>query len=228
MPHYPGGDSELLNFIKNNTRYPETVKAEKIEGRVIVRFIVSSEGKTEGISVLKGVHPLLDAEAVRVISQLSGWQPGMQGGKPVDVWYMAPVSFTLSEQERLLSQSSIIEILKFMGQNTQYPQMAKNSSDTGSVYIVVKMDKGGIVKECIAITEKNEIKVPLMPKVVIVGYDSSTGLQSNAGIKIEASKEHPLLKAESVRVANKLGELNIPEWKDRDMEFALAFKFVLK
>lgn len=92
-PKYEGGEIELLNFIKNNTKYPEGAKAEKIEGRVIIRFIVSIEGKAEGISILKGVHPLLDAEALRVGSMLSGFKPGMQGGKAVYVWYMAPVEF---------------------------------------------------------------------------------------------------------------------------------------
>ncbi|HZK61637.1 MAG TPA: energy transducer TonB, partial [Anaerovoracaceae bacterium] len=228
MPQYPGGDAELLNFIKSNTKYPESAKAEKIQGRVIVRFVVNTDGKTEGLSVLKGVHPLLDAEAVRVISMLSGFRPGMQGGKPVNVWYMVPVTFTLSAPEPLFSRSSENEILKYVGMNTGYPQLARNSSDTGRVYVVVKMGKGGIVKECSAVTEKNEIKVPLMPEVVIIGYNSSTGLQSNAGIKKETSKEHPLLKPECLRVVNNLGELNIPEWKDKDMEFALAFKFILK
>lgn len=99
MPLYPGGDAELLNFIKNNTKYPEAAKAEKIEGRVIVRFVISTEGRAEAISVLKGVHPLLDAEALRVVSKLSGWKPGMQGGKAVNVWYMVPVNFSLSPTE---------------------------------------------------------------------------------------------------------------------------------
>ena len=94
MPRYPGGDAELLNYIKNNTKYPEAAKAEKIEGRVIVRFVVSTEGRAEAISVLKGVHPLLDAEAIRVVSMLSGWRPGMQGGKAVNVWYMVPINFS--------------------------------------------------------------------------------------------------------------------------------------
>jgi TonB family protein len=93
MPIYPGGEVELLNFIKNNTKYPEKVKAEKIEGKVIIRFIVTTEGNSEGISVLKGVHPLLDAEAIRIVSLLKGWKPGMQAGKPVNTWYMIPVNF---------------------------------------------------------------------------------------------------------------------------------------
>ena len=93
MPQYPGGDVELLNFIKTNTNYPEAAKAEKIEGRVIVRFIVNKNGNAEDPVILKGVHPLLDAEAIRVISRLKGFSPGSQGGKPVNVYYMVPVQF---------------------------------------------------------------------------------------------------------------------------------------
>ena len=95
MPMYPGGESELLKFIAENTQYPEAAKAEKIQGKVIVRFIVNTDGDTEGISVIKGVHPLLDAEAMRVIGMMTGFKPGMQGGKAVPVWYMVPINFVL-------------------------------------------------------------------------------------------------------------------------------------
>jgi TonB family protein len=95
MPMYPGGEGELLRFIAENTKYPEAAKAEKIQGKVIIRFVVNTAGDTEGISVLKGVHPLLDAEAVRVVSLLSGFKPGKQGGVAVPVWYMVPINFAL-------------------------------------------------------------------------------------------------------------------------------------
>ena len=95
MPVYPGGEGELLKFLAENTQYPEAAKADTIQGKVIVRFIVNTEGNTEGITVLKGVHPLLDAEAVRVVKLLSGFKPGMQGGKAVNVWYMVPINFAL-------------------------------------------------------------------------------------------------------------------------------------
>jgi TonB family protein len=95
MPMYPGGEGELLKFLAENTQYPEEAKAQRIEGKVIIRFIVNTEGDTEGISVLKGVHPLLDAEAVRVVGMLSGFKPGKQGGKAVPVWYMVPINFAL-------------------------------------------------------------------------------------------------------------------------------------
>jgi len=95
MPMYPGGESELLNFIKINTKYPDEAKTEKVEGRVIVRFIITTEGNAEGISVLKSINPLLDAEAIRVASLLKGWKPGIHEGKPVNTWYMIPVNFAV-------------------------------------------------------------------------------------------------------------------------------------
>ena len=99
MPMYPGGDVELLNFIKNNTNYPEAAKAEKIEGRVIVRFVVNKNGNSEDPVILKGVSPVLDAEAIRVVSIIKGFTPGTLGGNPVNVYYMVPVNFSLPATE---------------------------------------------------------------------------------------------------------------------------------
>jgi len=99
MPMYPGGDAELLKYLSENTKYPETAKAANKEGRVIIRFIVTPEGKAEGITVLKGVDPQLDNEAVRVVSTLSGFKPGMQNGKAVNVYYMVPITFNIPKPE---------------------------------------------------------------------------------------------------------------------------------
>ena len=96
MPEFPGGGSSLLDYIQKNLKYPAAAIADKIEGRVIVRFVVTAKGKVEDATVLKGLNPLLDAEALRVINSLSGWLPGAQGGKPVNVWYMVPVNFSLT------------------------------------------------------------------------------------------------------------------------------------
>lgn len=95
MPEYPGGDLALLNNIIENLTYPPEAKEQGIQGKVILRFVVTAEGKVDDISVVRGVHPLLDAEAIRVMSNVSDWIPGRQGGKPVDVYYSVPISFTL-------------------------------------------------------------------------------------------------------------------------------------
>jgi TonB family protein len=95
MPMFPGGDEELLKFINSNTVYPEVAKDNNIQGRVVIRFCVTSSGNTSQISVLKSVSPELDAEAIRVVKILPEFKPGKQGGKPVPVWYMVPITFTL-------------------------------------------------------------------------------------------------------------------------------------
>jgi TonB family protein len=96
MPKYPGGDLELLKYISENTNYPDSAKAHNIQGQVIVRFIVDKDGNVVEPEILKGVDPLLDAEALKVVNKLKGFSPGTQGGKPVSVYYMIPISFTLN------------------------------------------------------------------------------------------------------------------------------------
>jgi len=95
MPMYPGGDAELLKYIGEHTNYPEVAKENNIQGRVIVRFCVTAKGGVNQVSILKGVDPELDAEAIRVVTALPPFKPGKQGGKPVPVWYMVPITFTL-------------------------------------------------------------------------------------------------------------------------------------
>ncbi len=95
MPSFPGGDAALLKYIGEHTNYPEVAKENNIQGRVIVRFCVTAKGGVSQVSVLKGVDPELDKEAMRVVTTLPAFKPGKQGGKPVPVWYMVPITFTL-------------------------------------------------------------------------------------------------------------------------------------
>ncbi|MFZ0282884.1 MAG: energy transducer TonB [Bacteroidales bacterium] len=95
MPMFPGGEVELLKYIMEHTQYPEVAKENNIQGKVIVRFCVTSKGGVDKVSILKGVDPELDKEAIRVVQTLPAFKPGKQGGKPVPVWYMVPINFTL-------------------------------------------------------------------------------------------------------------------------------------
>jgi TonB family protein len=95
MPMFKGGDGELLKYLAENTIYPENAKNNNIQGRIIVRFSVSATGTVNRASILKGVDPDLDAEAIRVVNTLPAFIPGKQGGKAVPVWYMVPITFTL-------------------------------------------------------------------------------------------------------------------------------------
>lgn len=93
MPSFRGGDAELLRFISENIRYPEEARKMNIQGKVVVRFVVTSEGTIKEVSVVNGVHPLIDAEAIRVVKMLPLFSPGRSNGKPVDVWYAIPINF---------------------------------------------------------------------------------------------------------------------------------------
>jgi TonB family protein len=95
MPSFPGGDIALLKYIGENTIYPEASKAQNVQGKVIIRFCVTEKGGVSQISVLKGVSPELDAEAIRVVKTLPDFSPGKQSGIAVPVWYMVPITFAL-------------------------------------------------------------------------------------------------------------------------------------
>jgi TonB family protein len=84
--------------IAERMQYPEEAKKQKIQGKVIIRFVVNKEGRVTDAVVLKGVYPLLDVEALRVVNALPDFKPGMQGGKPVDSYLMVPITFTLPDK----------------------------------------------------------------------------------------------------------------------------------
>jgi protein TonB len=76
-------------------KYPADAEKQKIEGRVIANFVVETDGSISNVEVFRPVFPSLDAEAVRVLSAMPKWKPGMQSGKVVRVKYTVPISFNL-------------------------------------------------------------------------------------------------------------------------------------
>ncbi len=95
-PEYPGGINELLKTLGMNLRYPAEAMATNIQGRVVVRFVVTEKGKIASPEVVKSVSPELDAEAIRAIQTLSDFNPGTIDGKPVSVYYTLPITFKLA------------------------------------------------------------------------------------------------------------------------------------
>jgi TonB family protein len=95
MPQFPGGEDKLMEYFAQNCHYPEAEKLKKITGVVYVNFVVDAKGKVKDARVAKGVTPGMDAEALRVISTMPNWEPGMQAGKPVPVQLTLPLEFML-------------------------------------------------------------------------------------------------------------------------------------
>lgn len=93
QPEFPGGPSAMAKWLGDNINYPVEAAKKGIEGRVIVQFVVGSDGTVGGAKIIRGVDPLLDQEALRVINAMPKWTPGKQDGKVVAVKYTIPVTF---------------------------------------------------------------------------------------------------------------------------------------
>ena len=100
MPEYPGGMKALMGYLAENIQYPAECQRAGIQGRVIVQFVVKADGSLDNFEIKRSVNPLLDAEALRVIKTTPKWKPGTQHGKPVDVKFTIPVTFSLPDKQK--------------------------------------------------------------------------------------------------------------------------------
>lgn len=98
QPEFPGGEEAMFEYLRSNLQYPEKCKENKIQGRVLISFVVNKDGSIVEPAVVKSAGPEgveLDVEALRVVSEMPAWTPGKQMGKAVRVRYTIPVVFKL-------------------------------------------------------------------------------------------------------------------------------------
>ena len=95
MPQFPGGNSELMRYLGTNIKYPTIAAENGIQGRVVLKFVVSKDGSISNIQIVRSLDPSCDKEAIRVIKGMPKWIPGMQNGHPVAVYFTLPVLFKL-------------------------------------------------------------------------------------------------------------------------------------
>jgi len=117
IPQFPGGASALMKFIADNVRYPLEAQKQKQQGRVVVQFIVEEDGKLTNAKVVSSVSPLLDAEALRVVSMMPQWTPGNQRGQAVACYFTIPVVFRLTGQAAKDAEKSngAVTVVGFQG-----------------------------------------------------------------------------------------------------------------
>ena len=99
MPRFRGGDAALMKFLSENVKYPPEAFKEKVQGRVVVQFLIEKNGDIGEVKVVRSVREDLDAEAVRVVKTLPKFSPGRINGNAVAVWYTLPVAFVLTGEE---------------------------------------------------------------------------------------------------------------------------------
>ncbi|MBR4563879.1 MAG: energy transducer TonB [Paludibacteraceae bacterium] len=94
-PEFPGGQTALARYLKNNIRRPTTMHENNIHGRVVCQFVVNKDGSLSDIEVVRSNYPTFNAEALRVIENMPRWEPGQLNGHPVRVRYTLPINFNL-------------------------------------------------------------------------------------------------------------------------------------
>lgn len=202
MPEFPdGGMPGLMKYLSANIRYPEAAHKAGTQGRVTVQFVVGKDGCIGNVSILRGVDPALDAEAIRVIKMMPRWEPGTHKGKPVRVKYTVPVMFRLTPEPVEKIDEMIV-----VGYRTP------DAPVTGEVYEVAdKMPEfpGGMTG-LMQYLSKN-VKYPadarskgIQGRVVVSVIVNTKGKATNATIVQGVS---PSLDAEALRVAG-----TMPDW----------------
>ena len=99
LPQFPGGDTELMNFVAQNLVYPEQAIKDKVQGRVIVKMVIETTGEVVDAKILRSVSPECDAEVLRIVRLMPKWTPGYKDGEPVRTTFVLPVVFKLSRNK---------------------------------------------------------------------------------------------------------------------------------
>lgn len=95
LPQFPGGKSAMTNFVQKNLRYPQDAIDNGIQGRVVVSFVIETNGRISDVKVVKGVSPSLDKEALRIVNSMPNWKPAVRDGEKVRFKYEFPINFQL-------------------------------------------------------------------------------------------------------------------------------------
>ena len=106
MPQFPGGQTEMMQFISKNMKYPTIAQENGTQGQVIAQFVIQADGTLSDLKIVKSVDPLLDAEAMRVIKEMPKWQPGKQRGIAVATRVTVPIRFRLMDSDSAPSTDS--------------------------------------------------------------------------------------------------------------------------
>ncbi|MDD2314284.1 MAG: TonB family protein [Proteiniphilum sp.] len=166
QPEFPGGQAAMMKFLADSIRYPKIAVENGIQGRVICNFVVMKDGSVSDVQIVRGVDPVIDAEAVRVLKLMPDWKPGTQHGKAVNVRYTLPVVFSLAKKESKIEINELSsveekmfvetlvrpnimfpggqkEMFRFVSQKIKYPVEAQKKALQGVVNATFKVSDAG-------------------------------------------------------------------------------------
>lgn len=113
-PMYPGGSQEMLRFISTSLRYPREAAENDKQGLVVYNFVVNLDGSLSDFEIMHRAHPLLDAEALRIIKSMPAWRPAVYKGQNVRARHYVPMYFKLNKNGYRTTSSTTAQQRKVM------------------------------------------------------------------------------------------------------------------
>ena len=153
MPEFPGGMQAMMKFLTTNIKYPVEAQKKGVSGRVIVQFVIMEDGTLDQAKVVRGVDPLLDEEALRVVKLMPKWKPGMDRGEAVKVRFTAPIMFNLSRPEA--QRPTFPELVVPIGQEVENRSLQ------------------GVWQSCVVQPGEHGYKILLLPVIKIISPDQT-------------------------------------------------------
>lgn len=153
MPEFPGGMQAMMKFLTTNIKYPVEAQKKGVSGRVIVQFVIMEDGTLDQAKVVRGIDPLLDEEALRVVKLMPKWKPGMDRGEAVKVRFTAPIMFNLSRPEA--QRPTFPELVVPIGQEVENRSLQ------------------GVWQSCVVQPGEHGYKILLLPVIKIISPDQT-------------------------------------------------------
>jgi TonB family protein len=197
MPQFKGGEGEMLKFLGSNIKYPKDAIDNGLEGMTVLSFVVETDGTLSEVQTVKKLSPSTDAEAIRVVKQMSGqWTPGQQSGKAVRVRYTLPIKFALRDTDKAAAAEKANRMPTFKGgaeamQQTMQshltlPAEAKKENLNARVVVKFYVDKEGQVSN--VRLEGTKLKKTVGPGSDLDYMDASTFQLQNKAILAKLSE----------------------------------------
>ncbi|MEG1546150.1 MAG: energy transducer TonB [Bacteroides sp.] len=95
IAEFPGGREVMMDYIRTNLKYPKQARKNRVEGRVLIKFVVDKTGEIRDAQVMKSVSKELDDAALSLIQGMPKWKPAFQRGKNVNFQMVIPINFHL-------------------------------------------------------------------------------------------------------------------------------------
>jgi TonB family protein len=197
MPQFKGGDSEMMQFLGSNIKYPDAAKSNGVEGLVVASFVVETNGSVSDVKIIKSLGHGTDEETMRVVKLMSGqWTPGTQKGQTVRVRYTLPVKFALTGSDRAATASVANRMPQFKGgteamqqamqTHLALPAEAKKENLNARVMVKFYVDKTGQVSN--VRLDGTKLKKTVGPGSELDYMDASTFQLQNKAVLAKLSE----------------------------------------